>query len=57
MLYNLVQTEIRVTLDVIDKLMKAAPSLMNTVSNTVSGVVQTGSNMFKGFTVGHLGLQ
>jgi len=50
MMYNLFQTEIRVGLGLIEQLMKAAPVLMNTIQNTLSGIIQSGTNLFKGFT-------
>jgi len=50
MMYNLLQTEIRVGLGLIENIMKAVPVLMNTIQNTMSGIFQTGTNLVKSLT-------
>jgi hypothetical protein len=49
-MYNLIQTEIKVGMGLIEQLMKAAPALMNTITNTISGIFSQGAGMVKGFT-------
>lgn len=58
MLFNLLQADIRATMDMIDQLMKFAPQLMNTITSTINGIFSTFMNMFKGFTgVGRVSLE